>query len=149
MNNLLIYLNPSKKFDDHNSQKLVEVQIDNCLRFIKPQELLFVTNFPYEYHGIKSSVIPDHVFCEVDPRASKVTAVLYLLEHNLLPGLTWVHDLDAFQLAPIEISLEKDFGVADYGYKAYWNLGSIFIKPAAIDIYSWLRDEVYKRKANE
>ncbi len=152
MKNLLIYINPRKGFDNsYNDNRMAEVQIDNSLLFSRPEDILFVTNFPYEYHGVKSLVVGDELFCEADPtfKASKINVIVYLLENKLLNGLTWFHDLDAFQLAPIEVKLKRDLGFCDYGYKAFWNTGSIFFKPSALDVFRLIKNEVYKRKANE
>lgn len=152
MLNLLSYINPSHKFDPaYNDDRMVETQIDNSLKFAKPEDILFTTNFPYEYHGIKSMVVPDELFSNADSthKASKVNVIIYLLESGLLPALTWYRDLDAFQLEPIDLKLERDIALASYGYKASWNTGVIFFKPAAIDIFKLLKDEVERRKANE
>ena len=72
-----------------------------------------------------------------------------MLEKGLLPEITWFHDLDAFQNAPIEINLERDLGLTDHGYKESWNTGSFFFKPTALDIFRLLKEELEKRKANE
>lgn len=152
MQNLLVYLNPRKGFNnEYNDSRMAEVQIDSSLLFWKPDDILFVTNFPYEYHGVKSMVVGDELYNEADAtgKASKVDVIIYLLENGLLPGLTWFHDLDAFQMQPINITLEKDLGLTTHGYKASWNTGSIFFKPTSLDVFKWLKDEVYRRRANE
>ena len=142
MRNLFIFINPNHSFNDgYNSEKMAEAQIDNCLLFEK--DIMLVTNFPYEYRGVKATVVPDDLFCEVDKKASKINVIVYLLENKMLDGLTWFHDLDAFQLAPINLELKKDVGFTSYGYKSNWNTGSIFFKPESLDVFRWIKDCVY------
>lgn len=142
MRNLLIFVNPNKSFDDgYNSIQMAEAQIDNCLRFT--DDIMLVTNFSYEYRGVKALEVPDDLFCKVDRKASKINTIIYLLENNLLPGLTWFHDLDAFQNNPIDFELKKDVGFTTYGYKRKWNTGSIFFRPEALDVFRWIRDCIY------
>lgn len=152
MKNLLIYLNPREGFDsEYNDSRMAEVQIDSALQFWKPEDILFVTNFPYEYHGVRAMVVGDELYDHADAtgKASKVDVIVHLLENNLLPDLTWFHDLDAFQMQPIDITLEKDLGLTTHGHNPKWNTGSFFFKPAALDVFKWLKDEVYRRRANE
>ena len=144
MKHLLIYINPSKDFDkDYNSRTLVEFQIDNSLEFCNKEDLLFVTNFPYEYHGVNAFVVEEDLFCINDKKASKVNTIIYLLENNMLGDLTWFHDLDAFQLHPIDVELDKEIGFTSYGWNENWNTGSIFFKPSSLDIFKWIREGVY------
>ena len=150
MKNLLIYINPAKSFGSiHNDDRMVETQIDNSLDFFEPKDILFVTNFPYKYHGVKSLIVPDDLFCEIKAKASKINAIIYLLENGLLGDLTWFHDLDAFQLSPIELNLDRDAGFTDYGWRDHWNTGSIFFKPNALDIFKLIKHRVYKWRTNE
>jgi hypothetical protein len=58
-----------------------------------------------------------------------------------------VHDLDAFQLEPIEVDLEGyDLGCTDYGWSKKWCLGSYFYTTKARDILTKVRDTVYEIK---
>jgi len=158
MKNLLIYINPLKKFQPHHNM-MIEVQIDNSLDYWKPEDIVVATNFPYEYHGIKSIEVPDLINSQYpeDPRAiinSKTDVIIYLLENKIITELTWFHDTDAFQLAPFvedeytEFKLEKDLGLVKYGIYPERNLnkvdvpdserinsGNIFFKPEALDIF--------------
>jgi len=148
MRNLFVFLNPNHSFDDgYNSEKMAEAQIDNCLRFEK--DIMLITNFPYEYRGVKAMEVSDELFCEVDKKASKINVIVHLLENKMLDGLTWFHDLDAFQLAPIDLELKRDVGFTTYGYKTNWNTGSIFFKPEALDVFRWIKDCVYAIEEGE
>lgn len=148
MKNLMIYINPQNKFDDEHA-RYAEIQIDNGLNYWKPEDILLVTNFPYEYHNIKSLVVPDNLFCVHDAKASKVNVIVHLLEKGILNETAWFHDLEAFQVSPFKLNLEKDIGLTDYGWKPKWNTGSFFFKPNALDVFCWLKEGVYKHKANE
>lgn len=146
MKNLLIYINPRHDFDDEH-KRYVQIQVDNSLLYWKPEDITIATNFPYEYHGIKSLVLPDSLFCEFEPRNSKGNGIVYLLDNKILTETTWVHDFEAFQTAPFNLKLNNDLGLTDYGWRPNWNTGSIFFKPEALDIFYELRDGVYKKRA--
>lgn len=146
MVNLLIYINPKKAFNDECAS-YVKIQIDNSLLFWDPKDIVLATNFPYEYKGIKSTVIPDELFYPYENESNKPNGLIYLLENNIVKGPAWVHDFEAFQNAPFEINLEKDLGLTDYGWKPKWNLGSFFIKPYALDILYELKKRMYIQRA--
>lgn len=148
MKNLFLYLHPNKEFDDEN-KRYVEIQIDNSLHYWKPEDIILVTNFPYEYHGIRSIVVSDELICDFDDKACKINVIIDFLERGIISEPTWYHDLEAFQNNPFEVSLDQDLGLTDYGWSPKWNTGSFFFKPAALDVFRWIRDEVYNRKANE
>lgn len=148
MKNIIVYLNPSKSFD-YECARYVEIQIDNSLNYWPPEDIILVTNFPYRYHSVEALTVTDDLICEFDAKACKVNVIIYLLEKKILVEPAWYHDLEAFQNNPFEIKLEKDLGLTDYGWKPNWNTGSFFFKPPALEIFYWLRDEVYKYRANE
>lgn len=148
MKNLLVYLNPEHCFDP-DSGRYAQIQIENSLRFWKPEDILFVTNFPYEHKGIKSLVVPDSFIMDFDKKACKVNVIVHLLEKGIIREDTWFHDFEAFQNAPFDITLTKDLGLTDYGWKPKWNTGSFFFKPTSLDIFTWLKTAVYARRANE
>jgi hypothetical protein len=139
MKNLLIYINPLKQFDPENA-KLIEIQIINSLDFWKQDDIILITNFPYEYKGIKATVV-DGGYNKIDNRGTKITAIVHLFDIGFIDPNTlyWAHDLDAFQLYPItesELELEMfDAGFADYGRKPNWQLGSFFFKKNSEDIF--------------
>lgn len=130
---------------------MAEVQIDNSLEFWQPKDILLVTNFPYKYHGVKAMVAPDDLYCEADAtgKATKINVIISLLERGLLPELTWFHDLDAFQLQPIEMTLDRDLGFTYYEWKPQWNTGSFFFKKGALNIFRWIKEVVYEYQINE
>jgi len=148
MKNLLIYLNPRQNFDKEH-KKYAEIQIDNSLQYCHPKDLIMITNFPYKYHNIKAIEVPNNLFCEADEKASKVNAIIYAITNKLVDELTWFHDMDAWQISPIDLKVNKDLGLTDYGWKMKWNTGSFFFKPKTLDIFKLLKNEVYKQQANE
>lgn len=72
----MTYINPSKRFG--TEEKItVKIHIDNSLDLgWKTEDILLVTNFNYEYSGVKSLVIPDDNYCSFAPTASKINTVL-------------------------------------------------------------------------
>ena len=115
---------------------MVETQIDNSLDYWAPEDIIIATNFPYEYKGIKSIVVPQELYSYFHKMASKPGIIAYLLENKIIDELTWVHDFDAFQLTelnPPEIT--HDLALTSYGYKPEINTGSMFFKPEALDIF--------------
>jgi hypothetical protein len=147
---LLTFLSPNKKFDaDYNDNRMVEAQIDNSLLYWNPKDILFTTNFPFEYHGVKSLIVPDELYYAPQPKSNKVNIIIYLLENNLLPELTWFHGLDAFQLAPIDITLQTSMGIADYGFKPMFNTDSIFFTPQSLEVFRLIQKVLYMHKTSD
>lgn len=138
MKNLLIYVNPNGF--DSESQKLVKIQIDNSLELgWEKKDIILVTNFPYEYGGIKAVIVKKGFFPPY-PRATKITTIIHLFEIGFISDdLYWFHDLDAYQLEPItpgELGLsEVDAGFTDYCRVPLWNTGSFFFKKGAESIF--------------
>lgn len=125
MKNLFTFISPTRSLDDYH-QKLIEVQLDNSLQYWNKSDILLAFNFPFEYKGIKSVVIPDLINSQYpkNPRAiicSKVNVFIYLLENKILNELAWYHDFDAFQLADLVLPpITKDLGIVCYGFYPQW-----------------------------
>jgi hypothetical protein len=153
MKNLLIFVNPEKIFLKWYGPSC-EIQIDNAfLMGWKKEDILLVTNFDYEYNGIKSLVVPDYLFCEHRRRASKINVIYYLLENKIIKDLCWFHDFDAHQLQSLdEIEAEIkgfDLAMTDYGYCVRPNSASFFFKPESKDIMGAAKYVYDKDKINE
>lgn len=139
MKNLLIYVNPSKTFDDE-SEKLIKIQIDNSLALgWKHEDIVLVTNFQYEYGGVRAHVV-DRGYFGIDKEASKITTIVHLFDIGFFDTeLYWCHDLDAYQLEPItepELGLDNLVaGFNDYCRSPRWQLGSFFFKKGAEHIF--------------
>jgi hypothetical protein len=139
MKNLLIYVNPDGF--DLESEKLAKIQIENSLDLgWKIEDILFITNFSFEFMGVKTFVTEEG-YCNFKPEASKITTINYLFGKGFFKEkkLYWSHDLDAYQLEPItekELGLEEvDLGLTDYGRKPNWQMGSFFFKKNTQDLF--------------
>jgi hypothetical protein len=167
MKNLMIYISPKKAFTGldwgNEADILARVQIDNSIRlgWVR-DDIWLVTNFPYEYRGVKALEIGDDAWCEHSPTASKINAIIALFERGLIEDneLYWFHDLDAFQLASIdeaEVGIgPSEIGVTDYGRSSLnrgrdkrWSTGTIFFRSGSLDIFKLLKVEMYRYKVNE
>lgn len=150
MKNLLIYVNPDKKFSPEHDD-LTRIQIDNSLSLgWKAEDILLVTNFPYEYNGVKSIIVDDYEVFDQN-RSTKIPAINELFAKGILKDdLYWFHDHDAFQLEPFDIELEKDAGFTDHGaWSKTWNAGSFFFKESAKDIFLQIWEYMQLRNTNE
>lgn len=141
MKNLLIYISPEKKLNPEN-EVYIEIQILNSFKYWGRNDILLVTNFPYKYLGVESLVVPDDLYSEISCCVIKINTILYLLENKILTETTWFHDTEAWQVAPLEVELNKDLGLTDYGWSPKWNGGSMFFKPEAIDIFKLWKEKI-------
>ena len=74
---LLIYISPSNGFDKEH-EELTKIQIDNSLDLgWKPGEIILVTNFPWEYRGIKATVLSGDLSA-IDGNRSRWSEEAYL-----------------------------------------------------------------------
>lgn len=154
MKNLLVFVNPLKRFANED---LARIQIDNSLRLgWEKEDIVIATNFEYEYRGIKSLVVPDSCFCEHRRRASKLTTICYLFDEGLIKDDCWFHDFDAYQLRPFgegEPNLDgKEAGfvfLENSDYPNFWNSGSFFFKPDFRDIFQEMKRVSYKYECHD
>lgn len=163
MKNLFSYISPQKRFNPEH-RLMVEVQIDNSLDYWDKNDIVLLTNFPFEYHGIKAVVGPDSLINKTYNKKisgimnSKINSISYLLKQKIITELTWEHDLDCFQIAPLDLPpIEADIGVTGYGifpesklvplgknYDFRVNFGSVFFKPESRNIYQLLLEKIEK-----
>ena len=156
MKNLLTYINPTKMFNEE-CQTLVKLQIDNSLELgWNREDILLVTNFDYEYNGVKSLVIGDENYCSFFPPATKIYAIVELCNRGVLnDNLYWYHDFDTYQLNPIKlIRLKPELGDGDIGLSKYGQMprlcsASMFFRPAAKDIFIVLKEYIEKVKCTD
>lgn len=151
MKNLLIFTGPNKRFNAEHSI-LAKIQIDNSLDLgWKREDVLLVTDFEYEYNGVKSFVIKRDVYYHFDLAASKLPVILHLLNQGVIESkeLYWCHDFDAYQNASFseaELGLTNfDLGLTHYFYKPEWQFGSFFFKSSAKDILELLDKTIRER----
>jgi hypothetical protein len=86
MKNLLIYINPAKSFINEawkdENDILAKIQIDNSLEMgCKKEDIILVTNFEYEYRGVKSIVVSDDLYCNHSAGTpSKINVIVDLFD---------------------------------------------------------------------
>jgi len=148
---ILTYTGHNKKFDEEHSV-LVKIQIDNSLDLgWKNKDILLVTDFPYEYNGIKSLVIGDGFYYDFDKTSNKVPVIMHLFDQEILKKkeLYWYHDFDAYQQEIVnenELDLDNfDLGLTHYFYKPEWQFGSFFFRQSAKDILELLDHSIRAR----
>jgi hypothetical protein len=154
--NLLIYINPSKELGEEHGI-LAKIQIENLLELgWKKEDIVLVTNFPYEYMGVKALEVGEDYFYELLPNSTKFPAVSKMFENNQIEDdLYWMHDFDNFQLEPVDgdfILREmggRDLGLCDYGRRAKFNGGSAFFTNRAGDIFKRVVEIMNEYKTEE
>ena len=154
MKNLVIYINQDKQFFGIEDNLMVQTQIENSLELgWKAEDILLVTNFPYEFSNIKSRVLEDDCYCIWWKQTSKINGIVRMFEKNLIEPdqIYWLHDLDAFENYPVEMDLEgKDTAFTDYGYDyRLWNTGSFFFNSKSRDIFEMIKKRCYEIEKNE
>jgi len=155
MKNLLIYIGPEKKFSPEH-EALTKIQIDNSLGLgWKLEDIILATDFAWEYHGVKTYVLPEGDYRALDGnRSSKIPVVNQLFKDGVIkPGeVYWFHDHDAFQLEPItNFQLGSDVAVfTDHGnFSKLWNAGSFFFNSRAKDLFLLIGKTMKERHLTE
>ncbi len=151
MKNLLIYINPSKQFSKEHDD-LTKIQVDNSLELgWDPKDIILVTNFPYEYRGVKSVIVDDYEVFDQN-RSTKIPAINELFKKGFFEDgiIYWFHDHDAFQLELFDLALKTDSAFTTHGaYSHVWNAGSFFFKETAQDIFEDIWKYMTLRGTNE
>jgi len=149
--NLLVYISPTGF--DKEREILARVQIDNSLNLgWKPDDIILVTNFTYEYNGIKSLLVEDSNWYAERPRSIKTAIIPYLFDEGIIEDneTYWNHDFDAYQMNPFDLILEDNkLGLTDYGWRPRWCLGSYFFKSDTADLFRKAKDIIYQNIEDE
>ncbi len=156
----MIYISRTGSFNNppsnQDSSQLAKIQIENSLALgWKKEDIMLITNFDYEYGGIKATVLKGVDFFELVPQASKFNAIIKMFENRMIKKneIYWFHDLDAYQQVPFiegEIDLtDADMALVIYGKQLRWNTGSFFFNSKSKDIFEQTMQLVYKHKINE
>lgn len=141
MKNLMVYTNPQKKFNEENAT-LVKIHIDNSYDLgWKKEDLVIMTNFPFEYNGIKTTVVDD-VWCDFDMVSNKIPVISNMLKYTI-GEYFWYHDFDCYQAEKIDLEITHDLGLTDYGWSPKWCLGSFFFRDTARDVIRKLNDNIF------
>ncbi len=150
MKNLLIYIGPEPKFSPEH-EALTKIQIDNSLELgWKPEDILLVTDFDWEYRGVKSYVLKGDYSALDGNRSSKILVINQLFKDGMIKdGETyWFHDHDAFQLEPMDLGVNVA-AFTDHGWKETWNAGSFFFDSWARILFQQIFDSMVERNTNE
>lgn len=152
MKNVVLYL----KMDDtpyhahDNILRYLYAQIDNSLHYgYNPEDLIVVTNFNFEYRGIKNT-FPKRL-CDFNVWANKFYVCKDLLAqyHDDI----WLHDYDVWQIDHFEYpEFIGEFAGCPYSKKnTNWNGGSFFFNKRAqntldfiCEFYETNRDQISK-----
>lgn len=163
MKNLMTYINPTRKFQE-GLETNVRIQIDNSLDLgWKKQDLILVTNFPYQYKGVKAITIDDTNYRRRGRGTdSKIASIVSLFKLGLITDdVYWYHDLDAFQnvkninprlgAKELGMAVDKTFTPpADrFVDQRRWIGGSIFFKQSAQDIFAAVYENMLAHRVNE
>lgn len=158
---VLCNVNPYNKFN-RELNTLAKLQIDNSIDLgWKLEDIIMATNFDYEYKEVQSTIVDDKNYCNVgDGRyGHRASSHIFIIENLFRLGLIkknelyFYHDFDAYQVDIIteeELKLgNADIAVADYGWSAKWNLGVIFFRQSAYDIFRLLKDTIFKNNLGD
>lgn len=155
MKQLLIHITPAKKFIGEDSPA-VKIQIDNSLSLgWKREDIMLVTNFRFEYNGVRSIFVEDSCFCDFYPPGSKYKTILNLYGHGIFQKdeIYWLHDMDCYQAEHIddkEVVFDGvDMALTDYGYQDRWSTGSIWFRESARDIFEAANYVMHKYKTGD
>lgn len=162
MKNLLIYINPQRSFSQEwikdgqslwkdETETLLKIQIDNSLELgWKPEDIMVVMNFPWEYNGVKAIEVGDENYCDFAPTASKINVICTLFDMGLIGDeLYWFHDNDAFQVGELDIDVNDEIALTDYGIarghtdiSKRWSTGVLFFRRGARDTFKLIQHGV-------
>ena len=142
----MIYISPEKKFLGE-MESLVKRQIDNSFNLgWKKEDIVLVTNFPYEYGGTKAIVVNDKI--------NNADIIVYLLVNGIVKEaeIWWYHDLDVLQLKPMDSS-QIDFGDTVAGFTDNGtdklDTGNIFFRTDSEKLFEWMRNRAHRLRSDE
>ncbi len=126
------------KYCEERISLLLKAQIANAMELgWKPEDVMLVSNFPFTFMGVGAIVAELNKGCLT---GSKMFAVKWLMDNNLIDGMIWAHDLDAWQNEVFDPPEILDVGIATYTSKL--NGGSVFWKKEARDIVQEVVEQI-------
>jgi len=152
MKNFMIYSNRRGEFDAEH-EKLARVQIDNSLYLgWKREDILLVTNFEYEYQGVRSLVLHKSLSKYNNGKINKIFAIVDMFKKKYFKDdeVYFFHDFDAFQLISFDDPLRDGviLGLTDYGFKCCINTGVMFINNKSYGVFKRIKSEIKKVSKN-
>ena len=142
MQNIIIWIKNDKggyKFryrDDFDKmQRYLKLQIEHSINlgWLK-EDIVVITNFPFEYMGVKANVATD--ICGWSAFANKLVVINEMIKRGIINDNFWLHDADAYQLVPFNFPQDCN----DVGYVRHapgrnkLQGGSAFFRKEAFDI---------------
>jgi hypothetical protein len=124
-------------------ESMLQTQIDNILDLgYTSKDIILISNKDIEYNSVKSLVVDLYKDC---PTGSKMFALEWLYNNNLVTEVIHSGDLDVWQNVRFDEPEFKDVGIAQYSNKKF-NGGSVFWKPSAVDIATEICNEIRNNK---
>jgi hypothetical protein len=128
------------------------LQIENSLKMgWNKEDIILITNFPFEYMGVKSHVATD--ICNWSSFANKMVVINEMIKTGVINNNFWLHDCDAYQLIPFEFPKEcKDVGFTKHAPgRIKPQGGSVFYRKEAYDIIQVISDgiKLFRAKKEE
>lgn len=131
-----------KPYTFQNLEIEIKAQIDNSIAVgWSLEDIMLVTNFGYEYKGVKATIIQMNDFCMT---GSKTFAILELFKRKLVDGPVWLHDLDVWQNEWFDLPEFTDVGICTYSTPKF-NGGSAFYRPSAQDMIQEVVDTIVNK----
>lgn len=127
MYNLLVWFSPDNRFGE--TEKLARAQIDlaHALKW-RTDKIILVTNFDWEYKGIKATVLADLDFPQ-NYRVCKLKAFIAMRNAGMLnkDSIYWFHDFDVYQCRNFAPPKIRCLGATHLSkFEDIWSTGSIF-----------------------
>ncbi len=134
----------NSRYNRERIEILVKAQIDNSLELgWNIKDITLLTNFDYEFMGVKAINIPFNEFCWT---GSKMFGLKWFFENNKVDDVIWAHDLDCWQNIKFDYpEVDRDVGASYYNNPKF-NGGSIFWKPSSKDIVDEIVKEITANK---
>jgi len=148
MQNVVIWVKSPKgrykfkyKSNDNKILNYLKLQVENSRAMGWPKkDIIIITNFPFSYMGVKAHEVSE--ICNWSAFANKLVFVNEMIERGVINDNFWLHDADAFQLAPFQFPEEcKGFGYTKHSPRRIKPQGgSGFYKKDSFDIVAAIAD---------
>jgi len=134
----------SPRYSLERIEILLGAQIDNSLELgWNIEDIILLTNFDYEFMGVKAINIPFNEFCWT---GSKMFGLKWFFENNKIDDIIWAHDLDCWQNIKFECpEIGQDVGASYYSNPKF-NGGSVFWKSSSKDIIDEIVNRITENK---
>lgn len=125
------------RYSKHKFSIALQAQIENSLNLgWKKNDIIILSNFDFEYMGVKAIVIGLNDFCFT---GSKMFAIKWYFENSDYDGVIWCRDVDTWQNVEFDKPKFKHVGITTYSQPKL-NGGSVFWRSKAKDIIDHIVD---------